>query len=53
MLSIRFAVASLILMSLFACGGSYEAPPTSPSPTPSPMPTPGGPASSVVIPVGA
>jgi plastocyanin len=54
MLSLRFAVVSIVLASAIACG-DYEASPTSPSPTPSPAPTPtpAGPASSVVIPVGA
>lgn len=60
MLSLRFAVVSIILMSAIACGdSSYSPAPTSPSPTPTstpsptPTPAPAGPSSSVVIPVGA
>ena len=51
MLSLRFAVATIILMSAIACGDSSSQAPT--SPTPSPVPTPTGPSSSVLIPVGA
>jgi plastocyanin len=53
MKSLRLPVASLLLMSAIACGGSYSSPPTSPSPTPSPAPEPSGPASSIAIPAGA
>jgi plastocyanin len=51
MFSLRFAVVTIILTSAIACGDSYSPAPT--SPTPSPMATPGGPSSSVLIPVGA
>jgi plastocyanin len=59
MSSLRFAIASITLMSAIACGDSYQPAPTSPSsspsptPTTSPVPTSGGPSSSVVVPVGA
>jgi plastocyanin len=48
MLSLRLVVVSAILMFAIACGG-YSSPATAPSPAP----TPGGPSSSVAIPVGA
>ena len=53
MLSLRLAAVSVVLMFAIACATDYSSPPTSPSPTPAPTPAPGGPASSVVIPVGA
>jgi|SRR5437899_2913985 len=51
MCSSRLAVLSAILMFATACGGGYSSPSTAPSPMLSP--TPGGPSSSVAIPVGA
>ena len=55
MSSLRLAVASAILLSTIACGGSSSSSPASPSPSPTPSPTPtsGGPSSSVSIPGGA
>lgn len=54
MLSLRLAIASVLLLSVTACSDGYSSPPTSPSPTPSPTtPTPVGASSSIVIPMGA
>jgi plastocyanin len=47
----RLAVVSALLMFATACGSS--SPPTSPSPTPTAAPTPGGPLSSITIPMRA
>jgi plastocyanin len=52
MFNVRLALLSTALMFAAACS-DYSAPSSAPSPTPSPTSMPGGPSSSVAIPVGA
>src|SRR5262245_28886605 len=49
MSTFRLVVISTALGCSIACGGSYSAPPASPSPSPAP----GGPSTAVTIPTGA
>lgn len=57
MRSLRLGLASLVLLSATACGGSYSSsspsPAPAPSPTPGPVSTPGSSSSVVTIPVNA
>jgi plastocyanin len=53
MSSMRVVAVCVFLMLAIACGGGYSSSASAPAPSPVPSTVPGGPSSSVSIPVGA